>query len=86
MSVGYIFMALAFIIGFAIAWYIAQKRPAPKLNEEKQSLQSKIQVLESQLDSAEKLKAEKKAKAKAKKDAKLKAKVKADASVSSSRK
>ncbi len=59
MSVGYIFMALAFIIGFAIAWYIAQKRPDPKLNEEKQSLQSKIQVLESQLDSAEKLKAEK---------------------------
>ncbi len=59
MSVGYIFMALAFIIGFAIAWYIAQKRPDPKLNAEKQDLLSQKQVLESQLASAERQQSEK---------------------------
>lgn len=49
----YLFIVLAFIIGFALAWIISQKRPDPKLAAEKQSLLSEKQVLESRLASAE---------------------------------
>lgn len=49
----YLFILLAFIIGFALAWFLGQGRVAPEILEEKQNLQSERDVAQTALKIAE---------------------------------
>jgi DNA recombination protein RmuC len=45
----YIFILLAFILGFGLSWLLAKKQGDPKAQAENQELQSEVKVLQSQL-------------------------------------
>ena len=53
MSLVYLFIPLAFVLGFALAWWINQKRPHPALEAEKNQLKNDLALWQSKAQSAE---------------------------------
>ncbi|WP_421751624.1 DNA recombination protein RmuC [Croceimicrobium sp.] len=53
MSLVYLFIPLAFVLGFALAWWINQKRPHPALEAEKNQLKNDLALWQTKAQSAE---------------------------------